>query len=75
MVATKADVVAWIDAQVARGVRLRAQVEMRLRQLRLEQQPAALREVPGPSSVPGGAAPSRSGRGRSLVGGRVGRRS
>jgi hypothetical protein len=44
---TNADVMAWVDAQLAKGARLRAQVEVRLNGLRLEQQLTTLREARG----------------------------
>jgi predicted XRE-type DNA-binding protein len=47
MATTKADVMEWVEAQLAQDARLRAQVEVRLNELRLEQQLAALREARG----------------------------
>ncbi len=47
MATTKADVMGWVDTQLAQDVRLREAVEARLAELRLEQQLAALREARG----------------------------
>ncbi len=44
---TKADVMEWVETQLAQDARLREQVEVRLNELRLEQQLAALREARG----------------------------
>jgi len=45
MATPKADVMGWLEAQLAQDARLREQVEVRLAELRLEQQLAALREA------------------------------
>jgi len=47
MAKTKADVMEWVDTQLAQDVRLREAVEARLAELRLEQQLAALRQARG----------------------------
>jgi predicted XRE-type DNA-binding protein len=47
MATTKADVMEWVETQLAQDARLREQVEVRLNELRLEQQLAALREARG----------------------------
>ena len=47
MVTTKADVMEWVETQLAQDARLREQVEVRLNELRLEQQLARLREARG----------------------------
>ena len=47
MATTKADVMEWVEMQLAQDARLREQVEVRLNELRLEQQFAALREARG----------------------------
>lgn len=47
MATTKADVMEWVEMQLAQDARLREQVEVRLNELRLEQQLAALREARG----------------------------
>lgn len=47
MTTTKADVMGWVDTQLAQDARLREAVEARLAELRLEQQLAALREARG----------------------------
>ena len=47
MATTKADVMEWVETQLAQDARLREQVEVRLSELRLEQQLAALREARG----------------------------
>jgi predicted XRE-type DNA-binding protein len=47
MATTKADVMEWVETQLAQDTRLREQVEVRLNELRLEQQLAALREARG----------------------------
>lgn len=47
MATTKADVMEWVEAQLAQDARLREQVEVRLNELRLEHQLAALREARG----------------------------
>ena len=47
MPTTKADVMEWVETQLAQDARLRDQVEVRLNELRLEQQLAALRESRG----------------------------
>jgi predicted XRE-type DNA-binding protein len=44
---TKADVMEWVETQLAQEVRLREQVEVRRNELRLEQQFATLREARG----------------------------
>jgi predicted XRE-type DNA-binding protein len=47
MATTKADVMEWVETQLAQDTRLRDQVEVRLNELRLEHQLAALREARG----------------------------
>jgi predicted XRE-type DNA-binding protein len=47
MATTKADVMEWVETQLAQDARLREQVEVRLNELRLEHQLAALREARG----------------------------
>lgn len=47
MATTKADVMEWVDTQLAQDARLREAVEARLAELRLEQQLAELREARG----------------------------
>ena len=47
MATTKADVMEWVETQLAQDARLREQVEVRLNELRLEQQLTALRETRG----------------------------
>ncbi len=47
MATTKADVMEWVETQLAQDARLRERVEVRLSELRLEQQLAALREARG----------------------------
>jgi predicted XRE-type DNA-binding protein len=47
MATTKADVMEWVETQLAQDTRLREQVEVRLNELRLERQLAALREARG----------------------------
>ena len=47
MATTKTDVMEWVERQLAQDARLREQVEVRLSELRLEQQLAALREARG----------------------------
>jgi predicted XRE-type DNA-binding protein len=47
MATTKADVMEWVETQLAQDARLREQVEVRLNELRLEQQLARLREARG----------------------------
>ncbi len=47
MAKTKADVMEWVDTQLAQDTRLREAVEARLAELRLEQQLAALRQARG----------------------------
>jgi len=47
MAKTKADVMEWVDTQLAQDARLREAVEARLAALRLEQQLAALRQARG----------------------------
>ena len=47
MAKTKADVMEWVDTQLAQDTRLRDAVEARLAELRLEQHLAALREARG----------------------------
>ena len=45
MATTKADVMEWVETQLAQDVRLREPVEVRLNELRLEQQLTMLREA------------------------------
>lgn len=47
MATTKADMMEWVDAQLAQDTRLREAVEARLVELRLERQLAELREARG----------------------------
>ena len=47
MATTKAEVTEWVEAQLVQDARLREQVEVRLNELRLEQQLARLREARG----------------------------
>lgn len=47
MATTKADVMEWVEEQLARDARLREAVEARLAEFRLEQQLAQLREARG----------------------------
>ena len=47
MAKTKADVMEWVDTQLAQDTRLREAVDARLAELRLEQQLATLRETRG----------------------------
>lgn len=47
MATTKADVMEWVETQLVQDRRLREQVDVRLAELRLEQQLAALREARG----------------------------
>jgi predicted XRE-type DNA-binding protein len=47
MATTKADVMEWVETQLAQDARLREQVEVRLNELRLEQQLARLRQARG----------------------------
>jgi hypothetical protein len=51
---TKADMMAWVEAQLAKDARLRTQVQVRLNRLRLEQELPARRKArlfPGPPAA------------------------